>query len=215
MKNYSAFLFDADGTLIDTIDLIIRCFVHTCKKFGNLDIAPQEIRKNVGMTLREQMQMYLGPLTDERFSVIAKEHMDLQLKLYPQYLKAFPGVAEGLAMLKKQGKRCVVVTSRRRNTLDLYLKETGIYDYFEAFITPENTDKHKPDPDPALAALALLSANKSEALFIGDSVFDIACAVNAGIDSAFVKWSGNDPADMPVQPTFFLDDVRSLCVPCS
>jgi len=212
MKNYSAFLFDADGTLIDTIDLIVRCFEHTCKKFGDMVVPAEEIRKHVGLPLRGQMELYFGPLTDERFRVIAKEHMDFQLRLYPQYLKVFPTVLEGLSLLKHRGKRLAIVTSRRRNTLDLYLKETGIYDFFEAFVTPETTSKCKPDAEPALAALDLLSASREEALFIGDSEFDISCAAAAGMDSAFVMWSSNDPHEMPVQPTMVIDDLRTLCI---
>jgi pyrophosphatase PpaX len=157
------------------------------------------------------MELYLGPLSDEAFHTIAKEHMALQLKIYREYLKVFPSVAEGLAMLTASGKHCAVVTSRRRNTLDLYLKETGIYQYFEVFVTPEITKNHKPDAEPALAALKLLSAPKDLALFIGDSFFDISCAAAAGIDSAFVNWSSNNPSEMPSQPTFFIDDLRHLC----
>jgi pyrophosphatase PpaX len=212
MKNYSYFLFDADGTLIDTMDLIVRCFEHTCALFGNATVSKTEIRRHVGLTLRAQMEIYLGPLSDEAFHAIAKEHMTLQLKIYKEYLRAFPGVAEGLSMLKASGKRCAIVTSRRRNTLDLYLKETGIYQFFDAFVTPEITTKHKPDAEPALAALGLLSAPRDKTIFVGDSSFDISCASAAGIDSAFVNWSGNDPSEMPVQPTFFIDDIRQLCI---
>ena len=211
MKDYSYFLFDADGTLIDTMDLIVRCFEHTCATFGNPAVAADEIMKNVGLTLREQMRVLFGPLTDERFEVIAAEHMAFQLKQYPRYLRAFPGVPEGLALLASRGKKCAVVTSRKRATLEIYLKETGLYGYFEAFITAENTQRHKPDPEPALAALTQMSAQKDCSLFVGDSSFDIECAHRAGIDSAFVNWSRNDPSGFPIQPTFFIDEVRQLC----
>lgn len=210
MKYYSYFLFDADGTLIDTMDMIVRCFENTFAKFGKKAISKKDIMKNVGLPLRTQLEEYLGSLSDERFTEMAEVHMAYQLKIYPSYLRIFPGVAEGLAKLKSAGKQCAIVTSRRRDTLDLYLKETGIYDYFDAFVTPEATLKHKPDPEPALAALSALSAEKSEALLIGDSTFDIECASRAGVDSAFVKWSSNDPAEFAVQPTFFIDDVSQL-----
>lgn len=212
MKNYDFFLFDADGTLIDTMELIYRCFAHTCKKFANKDVSRREVQKNVGLTLRHQMEIYFGPMSDTFFETVSKEHMAFQTAHYLEHLRLFPTVAEGLAMLSTAGKRCAVVTSRRRNTLDLYLKTTGIIHFFEAFITPETTLTHKPGPEPALTALSLLGAQKDQALFVGDSEFDIGCASRAGIDSAFVRWSGNDPMQMAVKPTWFIDDLRQLCI---
>ncbi len=211
MKSYSTYLFDADGTLIDTVGLIVRCFQHTCGVFGGLRVPAHEIEKSVGFSLRKQMELYFGSLTDERFDELAKEHMDFQLKHYREYLRLFPGVAEGLACLSAAGKRLAVVTARKRFTLELYLKEMGIFDVFEAVVTLENTTRHKPDPEPALEALRLLSASREDALFIGDSRFDLECAHNAGVDCAFVNWSCNHLSEMNAKPTFCIDDLRELC----
>jgi haloacid dehalogenase superfamily, subfamily IA, variant 1 with third motif having Dx(3-4)D or Dx(3-4)E len=158
------------------------------------------------------MAKYFGPKSQEFFDTVSKEHMAFQLAHYLEHLRLFPTVAEGLAMLSTAGKHCAVVTSRRRNTLELYLKKTGIFHFFEAFVTPETTLTHKPGPEPALAALSLMGAQKNQALFVGDAEFDIECASRAGIDSAFVKWSSNDPLQMSVKPTWFIDDFKKLYV---
>jgi pyrophosphatase PpaX len=210
-KDYRYYLFDADGTLIDTIGLIVRCFEHTCGDICGVSVPKKEIQKNVGLTLRKQMELYLGPMTDERFELLRNEHMDFQLKHYREYLRLFPGVAEGLSMLSASGKHLAVVTSRRRDSLELYLRETGIYHYFEAIVTLETTERHKPDPQPAMKALSLLGGNAKETLFIGDASFDIECAKNAGMDCAFVTWSYSDLSEMIVQPTFCIGDLRQLC----
>jgi pyrophosphatase PpaX len=211
MKDYSYYLFDADGTLIDTTELICRCFFHTCETFGNIAVSRTEVVKNIGLTLRRQMEVYFGPLDDEQFSLRAKEHMRYQLSIYREHLRLFPTVREGLDLLRTRGKQCAVVTSRRRETLDLYLKETGIYEYFQVFVTPEDTVKHKPDPEPALAALTMLEALDKRAVFIGDSEFDIECGRRAGIDTAFVSWSRTDPASLPSQPTYLVSDLTQMC----
>jgi pyrophosphatase PpaX len=212
MKDYSYYLFDADGTLIDTTELIYQCFVHTCRIFGDMDVSRPDVVRNIGLTLRMQMEKYFGPLTDEQFAVRAAEHMKHQLSIYPRYLRVFPTVLEALSLLKRAGKACAIVTSRRRQTLDLYLEKTGILDFFNVFVTPENTQRHKPDPEPALEALRLLGvARKNEAIFIGDSEYDIECGRNAGIDTAFVSWSHNDPAALPAQPTYVIGDMMQLC----
>jgi len=173
MKDYTYYLFDADGTLFDTTELICQCFFYSLDKYGNMKKPKEEIIKSIGMTLRCQFEHHLGALSDEQYDEMQKEHMRFQLSIYKDYLKPFPGVKEGLETLKKQNKRLAVVTSRKINSLSIFLKETGIYDYFEIMITPDETEKHKPEPEPALKAMSLLNAVKEESVFIGDSIFDI------------------------------------------
>lgn len=214
MKNYSHYLFDADGTLIDTTELIYQCFIYTCKKFGNKEVSRAEVIKNIGLTLRSQMEVYFGPLGEERFSEMTGEHMKYQLSIYPHYLKLFPTVLEGLTLLRDRGRHCGIVTSRRRQTLELYLKKTGIFDFFEVYVTPENTKKHKPEPEPVLEALSLFKiADKSIVLMVGDSEFDIECGFRAGVDTAFVNWSHNDSMSFRYKPTQVIDDFMQLCSP--
>ena len=132
--------------------------------------------------------------------------------IYRDYLRAFPGVKEGLEALTEQNKRLAIVTSRKINSLTIFLKETGIFDFFEIMITPDETDKHKPEPEPALKAISLLGAEKEKSLFIGDSLFDIQCGARAGIDTAFVTYSKNDSKTFDTRPTWLIDSLEALCV---
>jgi pyrophosphatase PpaX len=213
MRPYSAYLFDADGTLIDTTELIYQCFVHTIRRFGNREIARPDVVKHIGLTLRDQMEVYFGKLDDERFGIMADAHMEYQLSIYPRYLRAFPGIAETLAALKAAGRKLAVVTSRRSQTLIEYLRVTGLITFFDALVTPENTIKSKPDPEPARTALALLGkVSARDALFIGDSIYDMRCGVDAGTDTAFVLWSHNDPDALAVRPTYLIGRASDLLV---
>lgn len=212
MKDYSFYLFDADGTLLDTAELIYQCFVYSCAKFGPRKITREEVFSQIGLTLRNQFETYLGPMSPDRYDEIQRTHMDYQLSIYKKYLKAFPGVAASLKTLKSKGKKPAIVTSRKTRTLTLYLKETGIYDYFDVLVTPTDTDRHKPSPEPALKAMSLLGADKNKTLFIGDSVFDIECGRDAGIDTAFVNWSRNSVDSFSVKPTFCIDHMQELCM---
>jgi pyrophosphatase PpaX len=211
VKQYACYLFDADGTLIDTIELIYRCFEHSLRTYAKRPIARPEVVANVGLTLRRQFEMYLGPLNEEQYRCVRDIHMNYQLAVYPRYLRAFPGVKEGLDELKERGKRCAVVTSRLRQTLTVYLQSTGLLDYFEILITPEDTEKHKPDPQPVLAALERLHVRAQDALFVGDASWDIECGAAAGVDTAFVLWSHSQPSALRVQPTHLLSSVMDLC----
>jgi pyrophosphatase PpaX len=90
------------------------------------------------------------------------------------------------------------------------LKATGIWDFFDVIITPESTSKHKPDPEPVLAALKELACSSADALMIGDTSFDISCGAGAMVDTALVSWSMHDPATLPIQPTYIISDLSDL-----
>jgi pyrophosphatase PpaX len=210
MKSYSAYLFDVDGTIIDTTELIYQCFRNTFEVFGKKGIDRASVIEHTGLTLRDQLEIYFGPLTDERFKEISAVHMTYQLAVYRNYLKPFAYVNDVLDALLKRGAKLGVVTSRRKDTLSLYLKETGLYEFFSAFVTPEVTDRHKPDPEPAHAALKLLGAEASDSLLVGDSVYDIACGNRAGCETALVPWGTVDGRDPETRPTYVLKDIREL-----
>ncbi|NLW76522.1 MAG: HAD-IA family hydrolase [Methanomicrobiales archaeon] len=211
MKEFSCYLFDADGTLFDTTELICQCFLNTAKYAKKPGLKRTEILRYIGMTLRDQMNIHFGPLSDQHFSELRSIHMEYQLSIYKDYLKLFDGVLETLQFLKEQGKRCAVVTSRFRASLDTYLTDTGIISYFDHFITPEVTSKHKPDAEPAVKALELLNVSAEDAILIGDSTFDIECGAAAGTKTAFVLWSLNNISSLRVAPTYFLEKMTDLC----
>ncbi|MCP4715052.1 MAG: HAD-IA family hydrolase [Deltaproteobacteria bacterium] len=212
MQDYTYYLFDADGTLFDTTELIHQCFIYSLKKHFNTDLPRKTILASIGMPLRTQFEIHLGPLSDDHYDLIQKDHMTYQLSIYKDYIKAFPGVTDTLARLQKNKKKLAVVTSRKITTLTLYLEETGLKDFFDILITPDETVQHKPAAEPALKAMELLGAEKAQSLFIGDSIFDIQCGTHAGIDTAFVTWSHNDAAALPVTPTYLINNMLELCV---
>jgi pyrophosphatase PpaX len=210
MKHYAAYLFDADGTLIDTTELIYQCFVYTCRKFAGMELSRPEVVKHVGLTLRRHLELYLGPLSDEGFRTTAAAHMEYQMSIYPQYLRAFPGVLDALSALRAQHRTLAVVTSRRTESLTVYLRQTGLSGFFDCCVTPEDTTEHKPHPEPAQRALALLGVAARDALFVGDSSFDMECGASAGCDTAFVTWSHITATSLASPPTWLIDDMREL-----
>ncbi|MGM0443675.1 MAG: HAD family hydrolase [Fibrobacterota bacterium] len=187
MKEYSLYLFDCDGTLIDTSELIFQSYRNTCGELQG-DIPSREaVYSSIGIPLRKQMELFLGPLSDAQYDHAQKIHMEYQLRAAAKYLVLFDGIAETLEELRKRGKHLAVVTSRRRASLVEYLRLMKIDSFFEVLISPEDTDEHKPAPEPVEAALQALPAG--DPLFIGDSRYDIECGSRAGVDTAFVEWS--------------------------
>ncbi len=212
VKEYDYYLFDADGTLFDTTEMIVRCFENTAKVHGLSVPDRKTIVSHVGLPLRDQMEYYFGKLPDDLYKIYRHTHMSYQLEIFRDYLRLCPGVAEALQKLNERGKQCAVVTSRMLDTLTLYLRETGIERYFSVLITPECTSRHKPDPQPVLEALTRLNGSSGSALMVGDSNYDIECGNRAGVATAFVTWSLNSPSSLQSTPTYFFSDMRDLCV---
>ncbi len=211
MKHYTAYLFDVDGTLLDTTELIYRSFVYTLHRFADKEITRETAVRHMGLPLRDQIETYLGPMSDERYGEIAGAHMEHQLRIYPDFLALFPGVVKMLALLRERGARIAAVTSRRMHSLNLYLKEMEIDGFFHARITPESTKRHKPHPEPALKALELLGAAAGETVFVGDSEFDMRCGAAAGVDTAFAAWGNEGLLPAGASATCVLESPLQLC----
>jgi pyrophosphatase PpaX len=211
MKSYEYYLFDADGTLFETTELIYRCFVYSLGKYAKRQIPRNEIIASIGLTLRKQFEHHIGPLSDAQFDIMQADHMNYQMSIYRDYLAPCPGVPAAIRDLHASGKILAIVTSRKITSLSCFLQEIGIYDYFSVIVTPDETDNHKPHPEPALKALELLGAEPAKTLFVGDARFDIECGHSAGIDTALVSWSHNKADQMTVKPTCVIDSMLDLC----
>ncbi len=213
MKDYQFYLFDADGTLFDTTEMIWRCFEHSFKHFNKPMVSQDMVYSNIGLPLRGQLEVYLGEVTDQFFEDYKKVHMGYQLSIFRDYIRLFPGVAETVQLLKLKGKKLGVVSSRLKPSLEMFLLETKILGLFDVIISPEETLKHKPNPEPALKAMEMLGCSEpSEGLFVGDASFDIECGASAGTDTAFVNWSRCDSQTFAVKPTYVITAMKELVV---
>ncbi|MCL2001351.1 MAG: HAD-IA family hydrolase [Planctomycetes bacterium] len=203
MREFDAYLFDADGTIIDTRELICRCFVYMGKVMEVRLPSRPEIEATIGLPVQRQVRDFLGwGRPDAYYAEAIRAYGEHMMKIYPEFLGIFPGVAEGLAELTRRGKKLAVVTSRGRSSLTLYLETMGIARFFPVLVTPDDTEKHKPDPAPAIFAMKLLAAEPGSTVFVGDAEFDIRCGKAAGTATAYVEWGGMDYQKWPVQPDF-------------
>ena len=211
MKEYDAYLFDADGTIINTRELIYRCFVHAGEKVRVAIPSREFVNSKTGLPVGTHLRELIGyDHPEELYEEAIRHYVDYQLTVFPDYLEAFPGVVEGLAALRGMGKKLAVVTSRRRHSLVTFLDALKIKEYFDVLVTPEDTEKHKPDPAPALFALRALGAEPSRAIFIGDAEFDIRSGNAAGTATAYVDWGGEEYTKWPVRPDFVAHEFRDL-----
>lgn len=189
MKRYNCILFDLDGTLIDTTDLIVRCFEHSLSLY-RVQKTRHEISSLIGLPLMEQFKIYFQGknLTQQDYKNAAIQHMEYQLSIWQQEIKLFPTVKETLQLLCEKKIPLGIVTSRRKKTMKLFTEHLEIYSFFKTIVTPEDTEKHKPNPEPVLLAMKNLSTLPEKTLFVGDAVFDLVSGRDAGVDSYFVSW---------------------------
>ena len=210
MNEYDAYLFDGDGTLYDTADMIYRCFQDICQKFRGFDIEKKRVYDTIGLPFDQQLNDFIGPLADGEYDEIMISYRAFQENIFKDSVKLFPEIKETLAELKSRGKKMAVVTSRKLPSVTKYLKYTDIFSYFDVLITPESTLKHKPNPEPAFEALKQLDINAKDALFVGDAIFDIECGRGAGVDTAYVNWSFADNHPDNINATYYLNGIRDI-----
>lgn len=179
-------LFDLDGTLLDTNDLVLESLTYTIRTHLGKEMPAEGLYKYFGQPLSEIMAD-LDPCHADELVKTYREH---NLKKHDVLTKVFPGVPEVLAELKQRKILLGVVTSKMGELAKRGMKLFGIEKYFDVFVGFEDTDRHKPEPDPILKAVEALAASRSkQVMMVGDSPYDIICANHAGVSSAAVHWS--------------------------
>ncbi len=181
-----AVIFDFDGTIADTGQLVMDSWQHTFRTVTGAPGDPKAIYRTFGETLRESMS-YMFP--DQDVDYVAGIYRDYQLMQGDENWTAFAGMPELIRELHGRGISLGVVTSRTGDSLRRGLEIMGLLDAFDTLISCDDTDAHKPEPEPALIGLERLNVQADRALFVGDTVFDIGCAHNAGIQAVLVGWN--------------------------
>lgn len=182
-------LFDFDGTLVNTNDLIIASWQYTYKHYLGHEVSLEHIVASFGEVLPLTMAREFPDVdTDEACNV----YRDYQLHVAEEMIKTFEGIPDLLKELNARGYRVAIVTSRTRESALRYLDMLEISGYFEDLVTCDDTNKHKPDPEPILVCLRKLGVSADEAVMVGDSPFDMKCANNAGVRSVLVDWRITD-----------------------
>ena len=178
------FIFDVDGTLLNSAEVDQQCLQQMLREFGQ-EHTLEELRPSFGKPGRQT-------LADLGFSGEAAERaMDrwegLTLERIAE-VRAFDGVEAMLKALHERGCRCGIVTSRTHYQYDYGFSPLGLDGYFDAVICMEDAPRHKPAPDPLLECLRRMGGTADEAVYIGDSACDMECAAAAGVKSCLALW---------------------------
>jgi len=180
-----ALLFDFDGTLLNTNELIIQTFMHVLEDKFPGKYQPEDCLQFIGPSLRETF----SKLTPDEVDEMIQKYRDWNFENHDRLCKEYPGVVETLTELKEMGIRIVIVSTKGRDGIKRGIKFLGIEHLVEFFIGIEDVSKVKPDPEPVLLAIEKLGVEKDEVIMIGDNYHDIEAGHNAGVKSAGVAWS--------------------------
>jgi pyrophosphatase PpaX len=181
---FETVLFDLDGTLIDSGDLILASFRHATQTVLGRTIPDDELMANVG---GHGIQAQMRAFDEERAEELVRVYREHNMRIYGS-VQTFDGIVEELDRLRADGRTLGVVTVKSRPTVDVTFSVLPLAHYFEAVVTGDDTKCHKPSPDPLLMALDRLGARAETAAYVGDSPFDIRAARAAGMTAVAVGW---------------------------
>ena len=184
---YPVVLFDLDGTLIDSGAMILASMRHAASTVLGREAPEEQLLAAVG-----------GPGLVAQMRALDEERVDELVRVYREHneplheaLEPCPGIEDALETLHAEGRRLAIVTAKRQVTVRLAFRVLPQLErYFDLVVGSDDTERHKPHPDPLLHALDLLEARPEEAAYVGDSPFDVQAAKAAGVFAVAVTWGG-------------------------
>jgi len=183
---HRAILFDLDGTLIDSIELILASMRYAFDKCQAPAPSDAEWLTGVGTPLRTMFEHYATDVESiDRFIAAYREH---QFANHDRLVRCYDDVPMTVAALKARGHPLAVVTSKTDALARRGLEHVGLANYFDTIVGCDSCTRHKPHPEPVLTALNRLGYEPDEALFVGDSVHDIESGNAAGVLTIAALW---------------------------
>ncbi|MDO7908498.1 pyrophosphatase PpaX [Paenibacillus sp. JX-17] len=202
-------LFDLDGTIIDTNELIISSFINSLHSRLPKPLTREEIIPHMGDTLEKQLQQFAGE--GHNVEEMVQAYRAYNALHHDEMVKTFPHVPEVVKELHKRGIKLGVVTTKIRPSSMRVLNTFGLTEYMGSIVTVNDVVHPKPHAEPVLKAVEELQADPDTTLMVGDSSFDILAAKAAGVQSAGVAWSLKGEETLRrYEPDFMLYDMRDI-----
>lgn len=205
----TTFLFDLDGTLIDSIELILRSYRHTLRTHRGEEPPDEVWMDGLGTPLWVQFRRF----TDDQAEIDAMvaTYRAYNLAHHDELVRPYDGVVEAVRALRRPGRTLGLVTSKMRGGALRGLRRAALEDAFDVVVGSDEVTHPKPHPEPVLIALERLGAPAARAVFIGDSRHDLECGRAAGTKTAAVLWG---PFDRPqledLKPDYWLERPEDL-----
>lgn len=208
---FKGFFFDLDGTLIDTTELIRQSFRYASREVLGEELPDEVLMANVGQPLDKQMAL----LDPDRAQELYDTYRVFNHARHGEYIREYEGIEELLVALKGRGVKLGIVTSKSRRVVDMALHYVPIEHHFDILVTTDDTENHKPHPQPLLLAMRQLDLDPDESVYIGDSPFDIEAGQAAGMATVAVSWGIFSPVRLKeMEPDYFFDNPEEIMQLC-
>jgi pyrophosphatase PpaX len=205
----STFLFDLDGTLIDSVELILRSYRHTMRLHRGHEPADDVWMQGLGTPLWVQFRQFSEDPAE--IEAMVATYREYNLAHHDALVRPYDGVVQAVLALRDQGKTLGLVTSKMRSGAVRGLRIAGLEDAFPIIVGSDEVTHPKPHPEPVLIALERLGAAPESAVFIGDSRHDLECGRAAGVKTAAVLWGPFDRAHLAdLEPDYWLERPADL-----
>lgn len=186
MAALQTILFDLDGTLIDSVRLILDSYHHTLAQHGIPARSDEDWLKGVGTPLTVQFAEWRD--SPEQLEALVATYREYNLKHHDRMVRVYPGVVEAVREIKAAGRQTGLVTSKNRQGALRGLKLVGLEALMDVLVCADEVTNPKPHPEPVEKALALLGANPATTVYVGDSVHDMHSGRAAGVKTAAALW---------------------------
>ena len=184
MKLFDGIIFDVDGTLAETHELIFASFNHVAEKYLNKHLTNEEIVALFGPTedviLKEWMK--------DDYESARKDYYDFYESNHPKMAEIFPGLREAVNYIKEQKIPLGIFTGKGRDSANITLKSIGLFDQFDMILSGDDVEEHKPSPEGINNLLGSYNLRPERVLMIGDAIHDVMASESAGVKCALVLW---------------------------
>jgi pyrophosphatase PpaX len=180
----SAILFDLDGTLIDSIELIVRSFQHTTAEHLGAPLPREEIIPTIGRSLAAELER----IAPGRGMTLLATYRTFMFANHDELVTVYPGVLELLRAVRARGIKTGIVTSKARISAAPSFARFLLHHEMDIIVTEDDTERHKPFPDPLLHAATLLDLPPINCWYVGDSTHDMEAARAAGMPAIGAAW---------------------------
>jgi len=210
-SGFDPVVFDLDGTVVDTVELIVESFRFATRTVLGEVLPDEVIIAGVGQPLMFQMER----LSEEHAQELCDVYREYNHRRHDELIRGYDGVAELLEGLKAANRRLGIVTSNSRDTTRMAFRAVGLAEHFDVVVTASDTTEHKPSPVPLLLCLDRLGAGAGGSIYVGDSPYDIQACAAAGMATAAVAWGvfGKE-ALLAAAPDYWLEEPRELLALC-
>lgn len=203
-------LFDFDGTLANTNELILSAFEYTFAKFLSRNVPREEIVRTFGLPLADAMALYAP--SPNLIVEMRAVYRQFNLEHHDEMIKTIDGVAEALTALHANGLKMAVVTSKKSPMAYRGLKCCGLEAFISAVVGCDDTEHNKPHPEPMLKACSMLELKPEECICVGDSPYDLQSGQSAGALTAAVRYTSFNWTQIlrEGKPDFILENMLDL-----